>query len=401
MALKEQDEESEFADQQGLNVMYAQESSILALYLELNDPHLIDVLIRFQKGVKLCFIFRWAKEGNLRDFWSKKSHGAPAPSTIIWVLNQLTGLSNAIARLHKLPPKDENTDQDLHCRHGDLKPENILNFEPMSPSDLGHLVIGDVGLSKVHLDSTFNRDAAGHIKSRTMSGTQRYEPPNVLDDQARSRSYDIWSMGCVCLEFIIWLLYKNEGLEDFNDRFKKDKFWAAPSNASSSDQAYIHPEVDNWMFWMRESDPRVQKGTALGDLLDLVRDRLLVIKIDITRNENRTAEYRALSHDLLRTMTNIRDHAEPGTHYLDTCAKAQPGLSGPPISESPPLQQRRRRPGPTNLAAPGPRPPRLLPNRNRPEEDGASYFGEGDTVLEVPTLVNCVPGHSIAQANVN
>ena len=33
-----------------------------------------------------------------------------------------------------------------------------------------------------------------------------YEPPEaeIVSDQPMSRRYDVWAMGCVCLEFLIW-----------------------------------------------------------------------------------------------------------------------------------------------------------------------------------------------------
>lgn len=49
-------------------------------------------------------------------------------------------------------------------------------------------------------------------KRTKQTGTQKYEPPETDNErgeigQPRSRLYDMWSMGCIVFEFIIWLLY--------------------------------------------------------------------------------------------------------------------------------------------------------------------------------------------------
>ncbi len=47
-----------------------------------------------------------------------------------------------------------------------------------------------------------------------------YEPPEaeVGQNEPRSRRYDVWSMGCIYLEFAIWLLRGENGLQ----RFRRD-----------------------------------------------------------------------------------------------------------------------------------------------------------------------------------
>jgi serine/threonine protein kinase len=199
LALKEQDPDSEHANEQELQKIYEQESEALTLIAGLMHPNLIQVLSSFEMGKRKCFIFKWAHKGNLRKVWAGREPGAPDINWILWTLDQIWGLSSAIHLLHDLNHLEPgSTDQDRHCRHGDLKPENILCFsEPNSEDSYGNLVIADVGLSKEDFLSTFQRPE--HL-SETMSGTRRYQPPQVIENSNRSRSYDIWSMGCICLD---------------------------------------------------------------------------------------------------------------------------------------------------------------------------------------------------------
>ncbi|KAK7709694.1 hypothetical protein SLS57_008599 [Botryosphaeria dothidea] len=107
-------------------------------------------------------------------------------------------------------------------RHGDLKPDNILRFVDSTTAErsLGTLKIADLGLAKLH-------DVDTNLRAEPTSqrcGTLKYEPPEALypHRSPRSRRYDIWSMGCIILESIIWLLYGYDGLEVFNGEMIDD-----------------------------------------------------------------------------------------------------------------------------------------------------------------------------------
>ncbi|KAH8725098.1 heterokaryon incompatibility protein-domain-containing protein [Phaeosphaeriaceae sp. PMI808] len=104
-----------------------------------------------------------------------------------------------------------------------------------------------------------------------------YEPPETELDQnqmkGRSRRYDIWSMGCIYLEFIIWLLYGFTELEKFN------RALALGDNKGfyeldSSKKPKLHKVVEAWVEHMK-ADRRCPANSALRLLLDHVVNRLL------------------------------------------------------------------------------------------------------------------------------
>ncbi len=301
-----QSTDSHYADDGRVNAMFRQEADVLESIRELQHPHLIDVIAAFKRGPKSYFIFPWAHGGNLREFWQHKK-AVPGNAGVTWVLEQLCGLSDAIWSLHQ-----------RNCRHGDLKPDNILIFA--NPSSEIRLVIADVGLAKVHSQATrMRKDHTG-----TMSGTQKYEPPEVQNEKAaRPRVYDIWSMGCICLEFIIWGLWGHEGLYTFEKKSCLHQFW----EVRSPNGAVIQGGVQATMEWMRKHDPRCKEGTALGDLLALVERRLLVIEVDHNSTPTNSEKFRADSTELKKKLCNIRNHAGPDSRYLQACAEPQPHLS--------------------------------------------------------------------------
>ncbi|KAJ4294144.1 hypothetical protein N0V90_007834 [Kalmusia sp. IMI 367209] len=107
-------------------------------------------------------------------------------------------------------------------------------------------------------------------------GTIMYEPPETELDQhdpkkGRSRRYDIWSMGCIYLELIIWLLYGPEGLDDFSGRLRSSKRFY---EFDSSKKPKLHNVVEVWVKHIK-NDLRCPPNTALRNLLDLVISGLL------------------------------------------------------------------------------------------------------------------------------
>ncbi|KAI1124202.1 hypothetical protein F5Y10DRAFT_34090 [Nemania abortiva] len=230
----------------------------------LNHKHLIKSLAVFKIRGSQTFIFPWAQGGNLRDTWQHLDDLRIRNETLVsWVLHQLRGLSSALRLLHS-----------RSWRHGDLKPENILRFQ--AHDDLGVLVIADMGLAKFHNRSTRERKSG----TGTTYGTLRYEHPegSMNSIKAVSRRSDVWSFGCVAMEFIIWLLYGYEELERFEGE-------AASFFCFNQNRVKVHPNTIRWSDHMMR-DPRCRSGTALRDLLELIRERLLVFENPAGFEEN-------------------------------------------------------------------------------------------------------------------
>ncbi|KAK1570125.1 kinase domain-containing protein [Colletotrichum navitas] len=275
------------------------EASVLDRFQNHNHPHFIRAIARYTQENHHYFIFPWAQGGNLREFWKHQpslSSASPNFSPhdwdvyIRWFFDQLVGLADAIETLH-YPPKEHGIG--VSCRHGDLKPENILCFGLLK-SALGRipkgakLVIADAGHAKVHEKVTELRQDI----TNTPTGTNTYKPPEVvyLSKDARSRRYDIWSIGCLYLEFLIWILYDNEGLR----KFRVDIGVNEPLFREHPEMA-VKDMVRKWIQYIKE-DPRCSSAgpTALGRFVELIESRLLVVKIIIhqdSKSESEATDY--------------------------------------------------------------------------------------------------------------
>ncbi|KAI0016100.1 HET-domain-containing protein [Xylariomycetidae sp. FL0641] len=169
-----------------------------------------------------------------------------------------------------------------YMRHGDLKPENILSFSSSKNrhsdrAGIGDLRIADMGLAKRHFIATQDRKCG----TSTRHGTALYEAPKNHLLKGLSRVYDIWGMGCITFEFILWLLYGYNQIESLYDQMEtrtNQTFQYFETTWGEGGQEYrVHDVVQKWMDYMQQNDPECKAGSAIGDLLHLVRTRLLVI----------------------------------------------------------------------------------------------------------------------------
>ena len=253
-----------------------------------HKDHIVRFITAFRRGrpeqPEHYIVTEWADGGNLRNLWDTIPNPPLTVSFVKAVVDQLLGISEAFCAAHYL--KSGGVYTGASYRHGDLKPANILWFRS---GELGTLKICDWGEAKNKQLATAMR----HSKTTAEYGTRRYEPPEVetgvssmlpgQEEKRRSRLYDLWAIGCITLEFIVWLLYGADGLDKFNKSVKTDLNDDAPFyqfiERGGKKEATVHNVVAHWMNYIAE-DPACRAGTtALGDLLELVQRGLLVVKL--------------------------------------------------------------------------------------------------------------------------
>jgi serine/threonine protein kinase len=229
---------------------------------KLNHFHLIRHLATFGVGKKHYVVFPWAGGGNLRQYWKGHDQDKRTPELALWCLQQMLHMVSALEALHS-----------INCRHGDLKPENILHFDVNS-----RLVIADVGVSKIHEHATKLRNTPTKSKATTPS----YEAPEVITERedARSRLYDMWSLGCVFLEFIIWFFHGYDSINNFSDARQPDPDLPSHFYTKTLERkAIIHPSVTEAITALQQ-DPRCKGDTALRAFINLIAEKLLRISVD-------------------------------------------------------------------------------------------------------------------------
>lgn len=129
----------------------------------------------------------------------------------MWIFEQFHGISSA---LHHIPkPRLNQEGKRIFGRHGDLKPQNDLWF----PSDgddesRGHRVLKITYFGLTEFSRTEEPQSVGDSIAMTII----YRPPELDDIEGMiSQSFDIWTMGCMFLEFITWYLLGKKGVHDF------------------------------------------------------------------------------------------------------------------------------------------------------------------------------------------
>jgi len=225
----------------------------------------------------------------------------------------MLGLTTALQILH----------EHFKCRHGDLKPGNILCVK-----EYGEIVlkIADFGVLRIHHAQTINRTSA----TTSTLLTPLYQGPEVefermdkTDQRPRSRKYDIWSLGCVFLEFVIWLLHGPKAIEGFASARRNgasltsyySPLYEVTDKAGKA--ARVHQLV-SWTIERLEDNPQCKGETALAALLSLTKNQMLQPEV----------EDRPLAADICKQLENIVQEAEKRDSYLlHSCD----GLRIPPL----------------------------------------------------------------------
>jgi serine/threonine protein kinase len=263
---------------------------------KLDHPHIVKFVGGFKQESKSYLMFQWADGGNLREYWNDSRNWGRTEAIISWTINQMLGLAEALHEWHNYYPATQ-----MNCRHGDLKPENIVRSK--GPG-LGKFQIADLGLAKVHSLPTHMRNKP----SLSSTGTFRYRSPEIKlgGIQKISRSYDMWSMGCMVLEWIIWLLY---GRNELN-RFQEESFTHDSEGffVITEEGPRIHRNVLYWIEHMETTclkDGEICYSGALRHLLVFVKERLLIEDPDTEDATQRTPIHRSSLGHAVRPEVNI------------------------------------------------------------------------------------------------
>ncbi|KAF9887508.1 hypothetical protein FE257_010086 [Aspergillus nanangensis] len=257
--------------------------------------HLVTMLCIYKMWDTYHFVFPWAN-GTLRSYWRKNPFPTVEHRLMLWSLKQMAGIAGGLACLHDFTTSDRDG-QNLFGRHGDLKPENILWFENYAGYDDpdGLLQITDLGLSRIHTRASRSNDnPAGVISPST------YSPPDARRNLNISRAWDQWGLGCMFMEFAIWLLCGYDAIEDFaaargeddpDPNVNTDLFF-------TTDNSGIRPSV---LRWVDELHAHQNCTRMIHDLLDMIMSGMIVID---TRKRITSSQVRDRLEQMLRTAEN-------------------------------------------------------------------------------------------------
>lgn len=286
---------------------WKREVEALQRICSLKIPSLVDIVAMISTGQKQYFLFPWASGGNLLDLWrsrdSYRDRFDIADQHIPAIVHQLVGLAGALEKLHGL-----KNGSSASYRHGDLKPENILIFDVNNRSFPGVWKMADLGLAKYHMAATGERL---YVSTNYGAGTISYQPPESFKPKAAptSRLYDVWSMGCIILQLMMWLIYGAEEFKKLADRTKnpftggESSYWTTTAwdHTAGHRNLKIHPAVKKYMVEMKL---RVQGSRALQALLSIVEEKLLVVQLPPNAATTKTG-FRSNAADLHQSLQQI------------------------------------------------------------------------------------------------
>jgi len=198
--------------------------------------HLIRLLLTYMfehEGGSYHMIFPWADGGNLQNLWEIVKP-EPTQPFVCWMLSQYHGIADGLREIHgSVPNLNTKNRNQLLGRHGDIKAENILWFKDYNGKK-NHLRISDFGLSRFHrLQSISEAMAPGWSPT--------YRPPEcALPGVSISQQYDMWTLGCLLLDFLTWYLLGWDGVEkNFTNARLADEGWTPQSRQAEG-------QTDGW-----------------------------------------------------------------------------------------------------------------------------------------------------------
>lgn len=212
---------------------FMKEAEMLNKFSSDKHNHLISLLATYEQFDRFFLIFDWA-EADLQAYWRKVN---PSPSfdlkTVLWMAKQCKGIASGIIQIHQHESVYAKEDPDqpanknvVFGHHGDIKPENVLWFaEPGHEEGKvgGTLKLSDFGLAEVSIHRTISM--APKSKWGVSLGYRAPEA-DLKQGAAIGRSYDIWTLGCLYLEFITWILGGSKLLDEFLEvRKARDATW--------------------------------------------------------------------------------------------------------------------------------------------------------------------------------
>ncbi|KAK4231946.1 kinase-like domain-containing protein [Podospora fimiseda] len=168
----------------------------------------------FRQGGKGFIILEFANQGSLVDFF--QTNDLPTTREELYSLwESFQNLASGLMLLHDI------NDYDLCGIHQDLKPSNILVFRHGSgPHYTYTFKIADFGLSSFYVNKPVHPDRGC---------TRVYGAPELVATDAQLRQLkgsvtaaaDIWSLGCIFFDLLVWCICGERGLDKFYELRKK------------------------------------------------------------------------------------------------------------------------------------------------------------------------------------
>ncbi|OTA99818.1 hypothetical protein M426DRAFT_67110 [Hypoxylon sp. CI-4A] len=267
-------------------------------------PHIIRLLATYRHGDHYHLIFPCA-EGNLKDLWKKHPRPTKTYELALWIAGQAKGIAEGLRMIHndEFKKPSQYPGDDKKGRHGDIKPENILWFQ-----DSPILVLSDFGLGSMHHDRS-----KSYIPNKNVAATPGFRPPECdMKGGHISRAFDVWTLGCLFLDLLCWLL----GGDKYRGQFETERttqnfdglstsiyFEVVGLNQGGRHGFTVKEEVKKWFAKMHRH-PRCTQ--FVHDFLDLIETKMLIVETEV--------EKRARTKELLDSLERFNNQCKNNTY---------------------------------------------------------------------------------------
>lgn len=199
------------------------------------------------------------------------------------IFRSLHGLSSGLAYLHnfRLQSNSSNHDevQSFHGYHHDIKPRNVL----VRGADF---ILADFGLSRLKAEDELTQT---NWKDSTYEyGAPECRDPHTFRPGMVGRALDIWSLGCVFSEVMVYMNAGSQGIQDFRDCRLVHNFHG--KTRSFHDNNALAFPVDRYMKSVEDNTA----STATRSLGTLIRSMFTT-----------EPEFRPKSRDVEERMANV------------------------------------------------------------------------------------------------
>jgi serine/threonine protein kinase len=281
---------------------------------DLSHHHLLKCLASFVFSSKYHMIYEKA-DCNIEVFMRKNPNPRSlANLTTDDLAQQLFGLADALCFIHNQGSPDSTPSTNLlgvpqvsARKTGyihDIKPENLLMFIYNQPGKKSYWIrLSDFSCAKVvDILTTVSGKNRHSYKTVSKSGTPVYRAPEATPEGGQtSRPYDLWSLGCVYLELLVWFLDGYDALKQFREERE-----GLVSPNTFEDEGFYYTPTEGEPFRLRdvvtEKIDSVSNRTEghLKTIADMIPQ---LLKIDPEKRPN--------AEQLVKKLQNIDNGARP------------------------------------------------------------------------------------------
>ncbi|KAK8030032.1 hypothetical protein PG993_011323 [Apiospora rasikravindrae] len=272
-----------------------QELRVLSCLTSIRHPNLLELLGSYTIGGSHNFLFPRARTDlNKALLSSDESLLGFSDRTSLFLA--LPGLASGLQSLHDYVSEDISW---IGCHH-DIKPANILMMDD-------RFVLSDFGLSTLK-DRSKNSSSGFHPRNDYYTAPECQDYDQGLKKGSVSRKADIWSLGCVLLDILVFISRGPKGVEQFEksrERVLGGYYETRCYHLGKSP----HPEVQKCLLGLHNSDDKTIKS-----LSDLCSRMLSQDPVDrpIAAEVADTMRYTTLEHMLQLVSHKFENADNPG-----------------------------------------------------------------------------------------